>query len=304
MASPYYHKEEDLRRIEVPYIHASGYFLFRRNTSYRCQMILHIERGDFMRKIGFSALLSGFLLSLFLYLLRQSDWFAAEVSRGMSDFAELVESAFWAALLLSAFGLLCLLLSFRPAQRLPENEAPAPLVRNWICPACGEVSDETEMRCPVCGTPRNRGRVPSWRCSFCGAENPETAVQCQICASPKDRPLLTWFCEGCGHENSESELRCTACQRRRFSTAASWICPVCGSANDAGADVCRLCDVKRKTDAWTCSYCGRQNRDSRSVCSNCGKPRNAKGRTWLCPVCGTQNRIDRPVCACCGQARG
>ena len=62
-----------------------------------------------MRKVGFSALLSGLVLSALLYLIRQTDWFHAELSRGMSDFAELVESSFWAALVLTAFGVFLLL---------------------------------------------------------------------------------------------------------------------------------------------------------------------------------------------------
>ena len=90
-----------------------------------------------MRKIGLATFLSGVLLAALFYLLRQSDWFAAETARGMSDFAELVESAFWAALLVVFFGIFLLLLSLRPTQSPPENEAPAPLLRTWICPACG-----------------------------------------------------------------------------------------------------------------------------------------------------------------------
>ncbi len=90
-----------------------------------------------MKKIGLSALVSGVVLGVFLYFVRRSDWFAREVARGMSDFAELAESAFWAALVLAGFGLLLLLLSLRSRDALPENEPPAPLVRSWICPACG-----------------------------------------------------------------------------------------------------------------------------------------------------------------------
>ena len=256
-----------------------------------------------MRKTGLVTLLSGIVLSAFLYLLRQSGWFATELARGMSDFAELVESGFWAALVLTVFGVFLFLLSFRPTQSPPENDAPAPLVRTWICPACGGENSESELRCTVCGTPRNRGNVPSWRCPFCGAENPETASQCQVCAAPKDRPLLTWICEGCGHENPETENRCTACQRRRFAVAEPWSCPVCGSANDPQTDICRLCGVKRREDGWTCGYCGRKNRESRASCAGCGRLKGYRGRSWLCPVCGTQHRADREICVGCGQPR-
>ena len=180
-----------------------------------------------MKKIGLSALISGVVLTVLLWFVRKSDWYAGELARGMSDFAELAESAFWAALVVAAFGLLLLLLSLRARDALPENEAPAPLVRSWICPACGSENTD-DQRCAVCGAPRDQRRVPGWRCPFCGTENPETVKVCQSCAAPKDRPLLTWICEGCGHENPETETRCAACQRRRFSAAAGWTCPVCG----------------------------------------------------------------------------
>lgn len=256
-----------------------------------------------MRKIGLATFLSGVLLAALFYLLRQTDWFAAETARGMSDFAELVESAFWAALLVVFFGIFLLLLSLRPTQNPPENEAPAPLLRTWICPACGGENPESGLRCTVCGTPRDRGNVPSWHCPFCGTENPETASQCQICAAPRDRLLLTWVCEGCGHENPETETRCTACQRRRFAAETSWICPICGGANDAKTETCRYCGMKPREDGWICGYCGRKNRDSRTSCVGCGRPKGYRGRSWLCPVCGTQNRSDREICVGCGQPR-
>ena len=199
-----------------------------------------------MRKVGFSALLSGLVLSALLYLIRQTDWFHAELSRGMSDFAELVESSFWAALVLTAFGVFLLLLSLRPSQSLPENDAPAPLIRNWVCPACGQESPETELNCPVCGSPRNRGVVPGWRCPFCGTDNPVTASQCQNCAAPKERPLLTWICESCGRENPETESRCTACQRRRFTVETGLICPICGSSNEPKAEKAEKAAPKAK----------------------------------------------------------
>ena len=190
-----------------------------------------------MKKVGLFTLSAGVLLTALLVLVRNTAWFAAEQARGMSDFAELVESAFWAALVTAAFGLVTLLLGFRAGRRLPENEPPAPLVRSWVCPSCGN-ENSGESRCAVCGALRDQGRIPTWRCPFCGGENPERVSLCQSCGVPRDRPLLTWICEGCGHENPETEGRCTACQRRRFVRSPGWSCPVCGIANEAGAEYC------------------------------------------------------------------
>ena len=256
-----------------------------------------------MRKTGFAVLLSGVLLSGLLFLVRRTDWYGAEVARGMSDFAELVESAFWAALLLTLFGVFLLLLSLRPTERLPENETPAPLARTWVCPACGQVNPETEGRCAICGALRNGEPLRVWRCELCGAENPETSDQCGNCGSPKERPLLTWICEGCGRENPETETRCTAGQRRRFPKAVTWTCPACHIANPEEVEVCRLCGRARTRNTWACAYCGTRNAEGRAVCGGCGRPKGARARSWLCAVCGTQNRADRAVCVGCGQPR-
>ena len=226
-----------------------------------------------MRKTGLATLISGVVLSVLLFLVRRTDWYAAETARGMSDFAEMANAAFWAALVTAIFGLFLFLLSFRPTEEAPENDSPAPLLRSWVCPACGGENPETEPRCAVCGALRDQPRVPSWRCPFCGTDNPETEGICGSCAAPRERPLLSWICEGCGQRNPETETRCTACQRRRFVPAVSWSCPVCGIANDASAERCRLCGARRKENSWTCGYCGRENRENRNVCANCGRPR-------------------------------
>ena len=101
-----------------------------------------------MRKVGLSALIAGVVLTVLLFFARRTEWFLAEQARAMSDFAEMVESAFWAALVLAVFGLILLLLSLRARPELPDNEAPAPLVRSWICPACG-IENTDETRCAV-----------------------------------------------------------------------------------------------------------------------------------------------------------
>ena len=128
-----------------------------------------------MRKVGLITLLSGLVLSVLLFLVRQGGWFAAEIARGMSDFAELVESAFWAALVTAAFGLLLVLLSLRPTERAPENEAPAPLVRTWVCPACGAENTDSDLRCGTCGTPHSAPAPPSWRCAAARRPSRRTA---------------------------------------------------------------------------------------------------------------------------------
>ena len=257
-----------------------------------------------MRKTGITMLFSGAFLALLLYFARESEWFASEQARGFSDFAELVESAFWAALVTMFLGLVFLLLSYRSSATQSDAEAPAPLERFWVCPGCGSENPEEALRCSICGNPRRNSPTAPWICPVCGTENPEQLSSCQLCNSPRgQKPARSWTCSACGQENPETQSRCSACLRRRNSGSSGWVCPVCGSANAAGDDRCTLCETPRQRNLWTCGYCQQQNPADRAVCSLCGKARNAVHRSWLCPNCGTENRAERTKCVGCGQSR-
>lgn len=253
-----------------------------------------------MRKTGIATLAAGLVLTLLLVLIRQSEWFATEQARGLSDFAELTESAFRASLVTVLLGLVFLLLSLRVTRQVPDNDVPAPLERFWVCPACGAQNSEQTLHCTVCGNPQGNAPDPTWTCPVCGAENPASAAVCPICQTPPTGAAETWVCEVCGQENPETEDRCLACQRRRYPVEPDWTCPVCGTANEAGIGACVLCGTLRQGDRWTCSFCRHENPDRLRVCDVCGKPRTAQRQSWLCPVCGTQNRADRTACIDCG----
>ena len=256
-----------------------------------------------MKKVGAFTMAGGLLLFLLLSLARSSDWYTGERARSMSDFVELIESAYRASLVTGVFGLVLLLLGLRPGRQALENDTPTPLVRSWICPACGGENSQHELRCRLCGNPRNHNAQVSWQCPFCGSENPESAQLCAVCQSPRTRPGNTWICEGCGAENAESEDRCQAGQRRRGPRSQGWSCPVCGGSNPLGSQICQFCGSVRNARGWRCGYCQAENRENSRVCAVCGRPKDQPGGSWLCPVCGTENRAARTVCAGCGQAR-
>ena len=181
-----------------------------------------------MRKTGIAMLFTGVFLALLLYLARQSAWFAAEQARGFSDFAELVESSFWAALVTVFLGLVFLLLSYRVTAQLSDND----VLSTAFCPGCGTENPAEALRCAVCGNPRNNMPNALWRCPVCGKENPEQLSICQLCQTAREqRPVRSWICDLCGHKNPETEDRCTACLHRRNTQKADWICPICGTAN-------------------------------------------------------------------------
>ncbi|MBQ1590344.1 MAG: hypothetical protein II106_06465, partial [Oscillospiraceae bacterium] len=90
-----------------------------------------------MRKIGIWLCAVGAALTVGLLLVQQTRWFALQRSGEMSDFAQLVFSAFWAAILTTLLGVCVLLLSLRRTAQKPEVEKPVPMEITWVCAYCG-----------------------------------------------------------------------------------------------------------------------------------------------------------------------
>ena len=165
-----------------------------------------------MRKTGIITAALGAALALTLFLVRQGDWYAREQAKAMSERVELVESAFWAGLVLFIFGLALLLRSLRRPKEEPA--APAPLVRTWICPACGcENSDGVEL-CRACGTPHYRA-PEQWVCPVCAAANPNSQESCLVCGASRYRRARAWVCPWCGAAVDDSESFCPTCGGRK-----------------------------------------------------------------------------------------
>ena len=126
-----------------------------------------------MRKTGWIALISGAVLSVALFLVRQTRWYAVQRSGELSDFAQTVNSAFWAALITTVFGLVLLLLTLRrrknstgetagdhldlPLLRWKEHRGRRDLqaLRHAQIPPARAL----DLRLVRDGKPRNRGRL-------------------------------------------------------------------------------------------------------------------------------------------------
>ena len=68
-----------------------------------------------LRKIGIWLCAVGAALTVGLLLVQQTHWYAVQRSGEMSDFAQLIFSAFWAAILTTLLGVGILLFSLRRA---------------------------------------------------------------------------------------------------------------------------------------------------------------------------------------------
>lgn len=135
-----------------------------------------------MRKLSCVLAAAGAVLAAVLFLVRRSAWFLAEQAKAMSDLAELVESAFWASLILVGLCLIFFLRSFRPASKEREEiQPPAPL--------------EPEP----------------WVCRFCGSANPVSVDTCQACGMPFEPELRDWVCPRCGNVNDPQQADCPVC---------------------------------------------------------------------------------------------
>lgn len=196
-----------------------------------------------MRKTGLITAAIGAVLSLLLFLVRQTEWFEAQMAQTMSEFGELADSAFWASLITTGFGLILFLLSLRSNAPAEEMEAPAPLATEWVCPHCGGVNIEPENHCTTCGAARP-GQPQPWTCAWCGEENPGTAAVCGTCGSAKTK---TWVCGNCGSANPDDNAVCPVCGLSRFETPrAPRTCRNCGSLLEDGETICSNCGYSQK----------------------------------------------------------
>ena len=192
-----------------------------------------------MRKTGIITAAIGAVLSILLYLVRCTDWFEAQMAQTMSEFGELADSAFWAALVTTGLGLILLLFGLRRTSPSEEVEAPAPMVSEWVCPHCGGVNQDPDTHCQTCGAARPAA-ASTWTCTWCGTENPGTARVCSACGGAR---AAGWTCDTCGSENPEEAVSC----------------PVCG-----------LPRYGRPRDVRCCPHCGSILEDTDTICPNCG----------------------------------
>ena len=138
-----------------------------------------------MKKVGAITAAIGFLLALGLFFVRRSSWFARQMEKNISEFGEMTEAAFWAALIMTAVGIVLLLFGLRIKNRIQDAiDTPAPLADEWVCPACGEVNRGGEL-CALCGADRRGPEPEPWICSYCGAGNPDGTESCLVCGTPR-----------------------------------------------------------------------------------------------------------------------
>ena len=163
-----------------------------------------------MKKVGAILAAMGFVLALGLFFVRRSGWYAREMSKEISEFGELAEAGFWAALMMTALGVLLLLLGLRVKNRVQDAiDAPTPLADDWVCPTCGSACRGGEV-CPYCGADRRALPPPPWVCPFCGTANPEPEQLCRGCGRP--RPGRdAWICPWCGSPVDGEFSACTIC---------------------------------------------------------------------------------------------
>lgn len=256
-----------------------------------------------LRKIGIWISAVGAAVTVGLLLVQQTNWFAVQRSGEMSDFAQLVFSAFWAAILTALLGVCLLLLSLRRNARKPELEKPVPMEITWVCAYCGGQNTAADSVCSVCGTPKY---VPPqvWTCGWCGTDNPEGEQTCSRCHAPRGVKIPVWTCPRCGSQNPETTDFCVLCRAGRYRTTAFWKCRLCGSQNPEGIGTCLVCKAPRQrpVNTWQCAACGTRNPTSIQHCFVCRTPRPLTG-AWSCPRCGARNGADDLHCGECGARR-
>ena len=136
------------------------------------------------RKTGLIILGAGLLLAAVLFALRQTSWFANEQLKTMSELAEGINAAFWAALVVAGMGLI---LFFRALLIGSQDPPASPLETEevWVCPDCGEENTMDSQFCSACGKPFDRSPIPEengdWTCPWCGTVHNGNASVCTAC---------------------------------------------------------------------------------------------------------------------------
>ena len=138
-----------------------------------------------MRKLSCVLAALGAALAAILFLVRRSHWFLTEQAKSMSDFVELIESAYLASFLLIGICLVLFLLSFRKGRQPDTAVPPAPLEPEpWICRYCGNANPVTTDVCQACQMPFEP-EIREWVCPRCGSINDPQAEYCPTCGYGK-----------------------------------------------------------------------------------------------------------------------
>ena len=260
-----------------------------------------------MKKTGIILSSVSLLAAILLFLLRKTAWFAAQKAQTMSEFGELADSAFWAALITLILGLVLLVIGLRRGSADDAKKSPKPLTEHWVCPHCGGKNTQLDRTCQTCGLDRPL-TMPPWKCDWCGTENESSARVCSNCGRSRPTAQHTWSCDWCGTENPGLSRTCSVCGRPRGGGAPSWSCTWCGTENQGNRETCSLCGRPNTEHAWTCPDCGARNPARQRTCTNCqGRPNSRADASprpavspRFCPSCGAGLEAWDKVCPGCG----
>lgn len=170
-----------------------------------------------MKKTGILCMILGTAAAGALFLLRRTDWYISEASRNLSETAEFIESAFWAALITVGIGLVLFLISLRKKPEcVTQTETPA------------ETPDDPEED-PF-----------DFSGGFDEASDPDP-----FDASPDPDPFDT--------EPFHTPEPDTFGETRRFTEddamhSAQWVCDFCGTQNPDFSRFCAICGGRRSGD--------------------------------------------------------
>lgn len=164
-----------------------------------------------MRKTGLIFTLLGGTVGILTFLVRMTAWYASVSANHLSEFAEFIESAFWAGVITLVAGFFLLLLSLRHPKQMPteygtdteEGYSEEEYSEDGYSedgyvpePELFDRPERTAFKDPWVPDPADTVRMPDgekaqqaeqedWVCAICGCRNPEFSRICAVCGSSR-----------------------------------------------------------------------------------------------------------------------